>query len=177
VHVFGASGSGTTTLSRALATRVGVSHFDADDYYWRPTEPPFTDKYPPERRVEMLSADLDRADEWVVSGSMCGWGDVFARRFTLAVYLWIPSEVRMQRLEARERARYGARIDAGGDLHQQNQAFLDWARRYDSAGLEQRSRALHEWWIGTLRCQVMRIEGDAPVETWIGAVLDRLYAR
>jgi len=55
VHVFGASGSGTTTLSRALAARLDVGHFDADDYFWVPIEPPFTQKYPAEKRVELLA--------------------------------------------------------------------------------------------------------------------------
>jgi adenylate kinase family enzyme len=174
IHVFGASGSGTTTLSRALATRLDVRHFDADDYFWQPTEPPFTQKYPPEKRVELLAADLDRVDAWVLSGSMCGWGDVFAQRFTLAVYLWIPGDVRMQRIALRETQRYGARIDPGGDMHEQSREFLEWARRYDSAGFEQRSRVLHDWWIGNLSCPVLRIDYDAPTDVWADAVLERL---
>jgi len=174
VHVFGASGSGTTTLSRALAARLDVGHFDADDYFWVPTEPPFTQKYPAEQRVELLAADLDRIDGWVLSGSMCGWGDVFAQRFTLAVYLWIPGDIRMQRVAARETQRYGARIEPGGDMYEQSREFLEWARRYDSAGFEQRSRALHDWWIGNLSCPVMRLEYDAPTDAWADAVLERL---
>jgi adenylate kinase family enzyme len=34
VHIFGASGSGTTTLGRTLAERLGVRFFDGDDYFW-----------------------------------------------------------------------------------------------------------------------------------------------
>jgi adenylate kinase family enzyme len=174
VHVFGASGSGTTTLSRALAARLDVGHFDADDYFWVPTEPPFTQKYPAEKRVELLAADLDGVDAWVLSGSMCGWGDIFARRFTLAVYLWIPGHIRMQRVAARETQRYGARIEPGGDMYEQSREFLEWARRYDSAGFEQRSRVLHDRWIGNLSCPVMRLEYDAPTDAWVDAVLERL---
>src|SRR5512143_2558702 len=126
IHVCGASGSGTTTLSRALSERLAVDHFDADEYFGAQTEPPFTQKHPPEKRVELLAADLDRADGWVLSGSMCGWGDVFARRFTLAVYLRIPGDIRMQRLARRETERYGARIEPGGDMYEQSREFLAW---------------------------------------------------
>jgi adenylate kinase family enzyme len=42
VHVLGASGSGTTTLARALANHWSVPHADADDYFWVPTDPPGT---------------------------------------------------------------------------------------------------------------------------------------
>ena len=40
IHILGASGSGTTTLGRALAERLQCPHFDADDYFWVPTDPP-----------------------------------------------------------------------------------------------------------------------------------------
>jgi predicted kinase len=32
LHLLGASGSGTTTLGRALAQRLGCPHFDTDDW-------------------------------------------------------------------------------------------------------------------------------------------------
>ena len=37
IHILGASGSGTTTLGRALAERLQCRHFDTDDYFWLPT--------------------------------------------------------------------------------------------------------------------------------------------
>jgi adenylate kinase family enzyme len=41
VHIVGASGSGTTTLGKALAARAGCAHLDTDEFFWMPTEPPF----------------------------------------------------------------------------------------------------------------------------------------
>ena len=41
LHVFGASGSGTTTFGRAWAARFGHTHLDTDDFYWMPTKPAF----------------------------------------------------------------------------------------------------------------------------------------
>lgn len=43
IHILGASGSGTTTLARALAVKTGYAHFDTDDYFWLPTKVPFTE--------------------------------------------------------------------------------------------------------------------------------------
>jgi Shikimate kinase len=40
IHILGASGSGTTTLGRALAERLQYPHFDTDDSFWVPTDPP-----------------------------------------------------------------------------------------------------------------------------------------
>jgi len=114
------------------------------------------------------------ASEWVLSGSMIGWGDALVGTFTLAVYLRIDPDLRMQRLIARERLRYGARVEAGGDMHEQSKTFLEWARRYDTAGLEQRSAMLHEFWMKALPCRLLRIEHNAPVSEWAGVVLDAL---
>ena len=41
IHIMGASGAGVTTLGRALADTLGLPHHDTDDYYWRPTDPPY----------------------------------------------------------------------------------------------------------------------------------------
>lgn len=177
IHVFGASGSGTTTLARAVAERLQLPHFDADDYFWERTDPPFTRPYAATKRTELLTRDLNGIDAWVLSGSMCGWGDPLIEAMTLAVYVWIPADLRLARLAARERTRYGARIEPEGDMHAHNREFIEWAARYDTAGLEQRSRRLHERWMTTLACPVLRIEGDAPTALWVDRILGAIAER
>src|SRR5207237_4620853 len=102
IHILGASGSGTTTLGRALAARLQCPHFDTDDYFWLPTDPPFTHQRERKERQRLLMDDITAHDAWVVSGSLCGWGDVAIRLFEFVVFLWIPSKVRMARLRVRE---------------------------------------------------------------------------
>lgn len=34
VHIFGASGSGTTTIAPRISKQFGFAHFDTDDYFW-----------------------------------------------------------------------------------------------------------------------------------------------
>lgn len=41
IHVFGAAGTGVTTLAQALADHLGHRYLDADDYLWVPTKPPY----------------------------------------------------------------------------------------------------------------------------------------
>ena len=41
---------------------------------------------------------------------------------------------------------------------------MEWAELYDHAGMEVRSKALHEEWLTTLTCPVLRIEGDYTVQ-------------
>ena len=164
VHIFGASGSGTTTLGKVLASRLSIRHLDADDYYWQKTDLPYGLKNPPEARVSALLSDMEAAGEWVLSGSAVSWGDAFIPLFSLAVFVTLPQEVRMQRLARRERERYGPRTEPGGDMHAQSQAFLAWAAQYDRAGLETRSREMHERWIERLPCPVARVQSLKPPE-------------
>ena len=47
VLILGASGTGTTTLGRALGNDLSFRVFDTDDYYWLPSTPPFQRKQRP----------------------------------------------------------------------------------------------------------------------------------
>lgn len=171
IHTVGASGSGTTTLAEALATALKIPQFDADSYYWEPTNQPFTLKRTPQKRVELLSADLDPHPSWVLSGSLVKWGEVLQERFTHVVFITLPSEVRLERLRARELQRYGSRIEEGGDMYQQHLDFIEWAKKYDTGGLEVRSRVLHEEWLKTLGCKVIRVSGEMSTAEQVELVL------
>ena len=176
IHVFGASGSGTTTLGTAAARALGARFLDADAYYWVPSDPPFTTKRPPAERIAGIERDLEGAADWVLAGSLCSWGDPLVPRFTLAVFLVVDPDVRMARLVERERARYGPRILPGGDLHARHVAFMDWARSYDHARAPVRSLDLHERWMANLPCPVLRLDATQPVEALRDAVLARVRA-
>ena len=41
IHIFGASGTGTTTLGGTLAAALDCPHLDTDDYFWIKTDPAF----------------------------------------------------------------------------------------------------------------------------------------
>jgi len=161
IHVVGASGSGTTTLGAALAQAMGAPHQDSDSFFWRPTEPPFTTQRPQEERLAMLKAALPADGSWVLSGSLLSWGLEVADRFDLAVFLYLDPEIRMARSLARERARYGDRIEPGGDMHEAHLKFMQWSRGYDDGSTGGRSLASHRAWLATLSCPVLEIS-DAP---------------
>lgn len=170
--MFGASGTGTTTLGHALASALGVPAFDTDRYFWMPTDPPFQQIRPLNERLDLLSCDMRRHGSWISSGSLCGWGDSLAARFDGAVFLTLNRDIRMARLVHRERERYGtAALKPGGAMHEQHRAFLDWAADYDDGGLEIRSRVGHESWIGTLRCPVLRLDSEATVADNLEAII------
>ena len=88
IHLFGASGSGTSTLGAALAQRLSLPHLDVDDFYWRPTNPPFVEKQQPAQRLLDLNEAMMESQGWILSGSLCGWGDELIPRFSHAVFLF-----------------------------------------------------------------------------------------
>jgi adenylate kinase family enzyme len=158
IHVVGASGSGTTTLAGALAARLGAAQLDTDNFFWLPTDPPFEKIRERGERQAMLGAALDRHPAWVLSGSLCGWGDMFIPRFELVVFLWLAPEIRLARLRARELERYGDAVAPGGARHKASQEFIAWAAGYDERlDIPERCLKLHEQWLAALPCAVVRI--------------------
>ena len=174
IHIFGASGAGTSTLGKTICARTGFRFRDSDDYIWQPTDPPFTAlRSGPERRA-LLEKDLDECGDAVVSGSLVGWGDPLMAGFTLAVRLVTPTDVRLDRIKRREYERFGDRILPGGDMYEQHQAFLAWAARYDDGAPTMRSRAMHDLWQKQLPCPLLILDSTLPVEELVETVIEKL---
>lgn len=88
IHILGGSGSGTTTLARAVATRLRCPMFDTDDVYWLATEPPFQAKRPVTIRLRLLEDALSRESSRALAGSLCGWGDSLIGLLDVVVLLY-----------------------------------------------------------------------------------------
>ena len=161
VHITGASGAGVSTLGQDLAARFGLPWLDTDDFYWAPTDPPFTTKRPVEERIASMRAAFGEGG-WIVSGSMDGWGDPVVAEAGLVVFVDTPTDVRLARLRRRESLRYGARIEPGGDMHESHAAFIAWAAGYDAGSIEGRNRARHMTWLARLPMPVIRLDGRRP---------------
>jgi adenylate kinase family enzyme len=164
IHIMGASGAGITTLGRATADALALPHHDTDDYFWLPTSPPYRKKRDPADRLRLMGElFLDRPD-WVLSGSVEGWGDSIAPLFDLVIFLEAPIEVRLSRLRDRETRHFG--IDAvspGGWRHEETEDFVEWASHYEDGSREGKCLTRHLAWLGKLNCPVLRLDGTRPV--------------
>ena len=175
IHIFGASGSGTTTLGQKICEELGYTFMDTDDYFWMPTDPKFTCKRPREERIALMKRDIENAENVVISGSLVDWGDVLIPYFTLAIRIEMEQALRIARLEQREKDRFGDRIAPGGDMYRQHLDFIAWARFYDTGGLNMRSKAKHDEWQKRLKCEILYLDGAKPVEdhfTKVNEILD-----
>jgi adenylate kinase family enzyme len=166
INIVGAAGSGTSTLGYALAERLAFAFADADDFYWRATTPPYQHKCPPDIRLSSLMTSMAAQPACVVAGSIAGWGQSLEDAFDLVVFLSLPTALRLERIEAREIARFGAA----------NPAFLAWAGQYEEGDMAGRSRARHEAWLATRRCRVLRFEGDQALDDRVDTLIAQAAA-
>ena len=164
IHIVGASGAGTSTLGQALEREQGYRWLDTDGYFWQKTDPPFVKSLPREERVKLMSAAIQENPKCVISGSLCGWGDVFIPKFDLVVFVKTPTDIRIERLKKREYERHGERIREGGDMFEEHKKFITWAASYDTGGLDMRSCALHEKWLTDVPCPVICVDGSKAID-------------
>ncbi len=167
----GASGSGVTSLGRALSEALALPHHDTDDYLWMPTAPPYRELRPKADRLRLMrEMFLPRAD-WVLSGALDGWGDALIPLFDLVVFVKTPHEIRMKRLRAREATHFGDdAVAPGGWRHEETASFIDWASHYEDGSQKGRSLATHETWLATLPCPVLRLDGSRPIDELVAEV-------
>ncbi|WFU22599.1 hypothetical protein QA649_31610 [Bradyrhizobium sp. CB1717] len=161
IHLMGASGSGVTTLGRALAGRLALPHHDTDDYFWLPTVPPYQTTRPTADRLRLMREMFLPRLDWVLSGTVTGWGNELVPLFDLVVFVMTPSELRLQRLRGREAAHFGAdAVARGGWRHEETESFVEWASRYEAGDRDGRSLAKDEAWLAGLACPVVRVDGS-----------------
>lgn len=166
----GASGSGTTTLGRAIANYWAVPHADVDDYFWQPTSPPYRDKRAPAERILLMEAVFLPRSAWVLSGSIMGWGEGLIENFDAVVFLTLNPELRMPRLQLRESVRLREAGDTGDVDDVAYEEFMSWARGYDDPDFAGRNRGRHEQWLTMLSCPVLRLDSSLPVNDLVHAV-------
>jgi adenylate kinase family enzyme len=164
----GASGAGTSTLARALADFWSVPHADADDYFWVPTDPPYTEKRPEDDRLALMRSVFLPREAWVLSGSLLGWGESAVELCDAVVFLTLDPEERLRRLSERE----SVRQQGGQGDPVAWEAFLAWARGYDDPTFRGRSRVAHEAWLERLSQPVLRLDSALTREELRDAVLD-----
>jgi adenylate kinase family enzyme len=119
----------------------------------------------------MREVFLPRAD-WVLSGSIDGWGSELNDAIDLVVFVSTPTDIRVARLRDREARHFGAEaIAEGGWRHQEAEEFFDWALHYEDGTREGRSRSRHETWLAALRCPIFPVDGSRPLEEIVGEVV------
>ncbi|UII24294.1 AAA family ATPase [Fulvivirga ligni] len=174
ILIIGASGNGTTTLAGEIAKNSAFTHLDADNYYWKKTEVPFTEKESLQDRNDHLKSDLSKVENAVVSGSLISWGHEWKSYFDLVVFIYLPNAIRMQRLRQREQQRYGEKLITDDLTRRNSEAFLTWAEQYDDPDFTGRSFKIQEQWLREVSGTVIWLEGELELEEKVEEVFNHI---
>lgn len=173
IHIFGASGSGTTTIAKAVCDKLGYVHFDSDNYFWQHTENPFTIEKPKDECLHLMINDLSNNNKWILSGSIANWGNILIPYFELVVFVYVPQDIRIERLKKRELERYGDKVLPGGVRHDESKSFLEWAASYEDGTMEGRTLQKHEIWLAQIKCTTLKIINNS-LDDSVTAVLNTI---
>ncbi len=166
IIVFGANGSGKSTFGRELARVLNFKHMDIEDYYFEKSEIPYTTARSQEDCLNRMLADM-KNNSFVLSAVTGDFGEEISSRYDLAVFLSVPMETRMERIEQREYEKHGERVRTGGDMYEQHLKFVDFARTRNLSKLDK--------WAETLNCPVIRVDGTKDYRQTAAEIANRFY--
>lgn len=164
IIVFGANGSGKSTIGRELARVLNYKFMDHEDYAFAESDIPYTVERSREVCLRLMLDDINQYGSFVlcaVTGDFC---EEITAMYKFAVYLSAPQEIRMERIKQRAVDRYGDRVREGGDMYERQTAFLDFAAKRPLDGIEQ--------WAKTLTCPVMRVDSTKPVSENVALIVE-----
>ena len=179
IIVCGLNGTGKSTFGKLLAVTLGCRHKDAEDYYF--PEQKGTDYRDPssgnpyeksrtgEECAKLLLRDLRISRGFVFSSCDGDFGEEVSEKFTSAVLLAAPKEVRMQRIRKRGEEKFGQRILPGGDLYEQEEIFFRRAEDRDESRVEK--------WLAGQRIPVIRLDGTEGLMDNLRTVILRMDER
>lgn len=187
VAILGLNGSGKSTLAHALALATGYREMDAEDYYF-PTQRasrqlalahqpdphadarmlPFSSPQGREEACVMLMRDAIAHPHLILASVDLIWCAPIIPRIALAFVVSAPLDERLRRVAERERACFGTRVEAGGDLYAISRAFRQ--------KIASRGQTALPGGADALQCPVMYLDGMASVKDNVEIVLQQMSA-
>lgn len=158
IVVCGLNGCGKSTLSRALAEKLGLYFIDNENLYFsrNAADGPYAK---PRTRAEaeaLLMEEVRRHGDFVFAAVKGDYGSAILPLYRYAVLIEVPKEIRLRRVRDRSFQKFGGRMKPGGDLYESEEAFFQTAAA--------RPEDYAESWARTLPCPVVVVDGTRPVE-------------
>lgn len=164
IIVCGLNGSGKTTLGKELARKLGYPFRDIEDYFFLPGNTEYNHKAmrTKEEVTKLLLADMNRYENLVFAAVKGNYGEEIASLFTCAVMIYVPKEIRVDRVKKRSYEKFGDRMLPGGDMYEREKAFFDM--------VESRSEDMVAKWLEPVKILIIRVDGTQPVEKSIAII-------
>lgn len=158
IIVCGGNGAGKSTFGKRLATELGWTFRDIEEYYFpiNNSDYNYSEARTKEEVSELLLADMKKYDNFILASVKGEFGLEVTELFTCAILIEVPKDIRMDRVRARSNHKFGDRMLPGGDLYEKEEQFFDM--------VEKRPENYTEKWLETVNIPVIRVDGTEPVE-------------
>ena len=174
INVAGASGSGKTTTSRAVAARLGLPHVELDALFHGPNW-----AAPPKDEFQRLVTEtLDALDGWVADGNYSGYlGPLVLERAELLVWLDLPLTLCLRRIWTRTLRRIRTREELWDSKNRETLRGAFFSR--DSLfvwAVKAHFRHRRHWparFAAQPHLEVVRLRSPREVERWLAALPER----
>jgi adenylate kinase family enzyme len=174
ISVAGDAGSGKTTVSRAIATRLDLPHVELDDLFHGPNW-----STPPKAEFQRRVAEtLDGLDGWVADGNYTGsLGSVVLERAELLVWLDLPLRLCLRRIWRRTLLRIRTHEELWEAKNRETLRNAFFAR--DSLfvwTLKAHFRHRRQWparFAAHPHLEVVRLRTQRDVDRWVAALSER----
>jgi cytidylate kinase len=162
IIIMGLNGSGKSTICHELADLLNYKRMDVEDYYFLNSDIPYANSRTHEEVKKLLLNDIKMYRNYVLSSVGCNWGSEIVSTYKLAIMLYAPLQVRLERIKQREITRFGSRVLEGGDMYESQKRFHDMVVSRSEEDIKQQ--------ISTLTCPVLEINATLPVKEILGLI-------
>lgn len=158
ILVCGLNGSGKSTFGKALAEKLEARFLDNEDLFFPKTDPNYIFASPRSKEEvnRLLMQEANACERFVFAAVRGDYGKDILPLYRAAVLVEVPRAERLKRVKNRSFQKFGSRMQPGGDLYEEEQAFFEM--------VSARSETYVEEWLQRLACPVFRIDGTRPVE-------------
>lgn len=155
IIVFGLNGSGKSTLGRELANALDYKYMDIEDYFFIESDIPYTKQRSREEYLSLMLSDIRKHDNFVLSAVKGNFGTEISSLYKLGVFIDVPYDIRIKRVEQRAIDKFGDRVKVGGDMYESEKEFLEFVKSRNIESVEQ--------WSETLSCPIIRVDGTRDI--------------
>lgn len=164
IIVFGANGSGKTTLGCELAQALKFKHIDVEDYYFEKADIFYENPRTKDDVIHLMLTDIEKHGSFVLSGVTGDYGKNIVSMYKLGVLLSAPVELRMERIRNRAIYKHGERALPNGDMYENRESFIAYARERDLSVIDQ--------WSSTLTCPIIHLDATMPISHNTRKIID-----
>jgi cytidylate kinase len=162
IIIMGLNGSGKSTICHELADLLNYRYMDVEDYYFLDSDIPYDKSRNHEEVKQLMLDDIKIYHNYVLSSVGCNWGSDIVSTYKLAILLYAPLEVRLERINQREITRFGNRVLEGGDMYESQKRFHDMVVSRSAEDIKQHACSL--------TCPVLEINATLPVKEILGLI-------